>query len=133
MCRYFDNGIIRTLGGKKMFNSLEDLLLQTNMATAEQIEEARKSGKGSNIADALTEIGVLTQQQYIEIMEFHLGIPHVNLDNYQLNPEILGLLDPELVKRFKAIPIDKNGDRLTVAMSDPEDVVAINDIAMATG
>ena len=116
-----------------MFQSLEELLLQTGMATHEQIEAARISGLSGNIAEVLTEQGVFTQQQYIEIMEFHLGIPHVNLDNYQLNPEILGLLDPELVKRFKAIPVDKNGDRLTVAMSDPEDVVAINDIAMATG
>ncbi|NLO87301.1 MAG: type II/IV secretion system protein [Firmicutes bacterium] len=116
-----------------MFRSLEELLLETGMATQEQINEARKSGKGSNIAEALTEIGVLTQQQYIEIMEFHLGVPHVTLDNYQLKPEVLKILDPELVKRYKAVPLDKSGDRLTVAMADPKNVVAIDDIAMATG
>ncbi|MGI6365597.1 MAG: GspE/PulE family protein [Bacillota bacterium] len=116
-----------------MFQSLEELLLETGMATQAQIVEARKSGKGSNIAEALTEIGVLTQQQYIEIMEFHLGVPHVNIDNYQLKQDVLKVLDPELVKRYKAIPIEKTGDRLTVAMADPKNVVAIDDIAMATG
>lgn len=116
-----------------MFQSLEELLLGTGMATQAQIKEARNSGKGSNIAEALTDIGVLTQQQYIEIMEFHLGVPHVNIDNYQLKPDVLRVLDPELVKRYKAIPIEKTGDRLTIAMADPKNVVAIDDIAMATG
>lgn len=116
-----------------MYHTLDELLLETGMATEAQIQEARQSGKGSNIAEALTEIGVLTQQQYIEIMEFHLGVPHVNLDSYQLNPETLKILDPDLVKRYKAIPVDRVGERLTVAMADPKNVVAIDDIAMATG
>lgn len=116
-----------------MYQSLEELLLSTGMATPEQLEEAKKSNKGSNVAEALTELGVLTQQQYIEIMEFHLGVPHVSIDSYQLKFEVLKLLDPELVKRYKAIPLEKVGDRLTVAMADPKNVVAIDDIAMATG
>ena len=116
-----------------MYQSLEQLLLDTGMATPQQIEEARAANKGSNIAEALTEIGVLTQQQYIEIMEFHLGVPHVNLDAYQLKPEVLKLLDAELVKRYKSVPVEKVGDRLTVAMADPKNVVAIDDIALATG
>lgn len=116
-----------------MFQTLEELLLETGMATPAQVEEARKSGKGSNIAESLAEMGVLTQQQYIEIMEFHLGVPHVNLESYQLQGEVLSILDPELVKRYKAIPIERVGDRLTVAMADPKNVVAIDDIAMATG
>ncbi|MTI94927.1 MAG: type II secretion system protein GspE [Firmicutes bacterium] len=103
------------------------------MATREQIDEAKASGKGSNIAEALVELNVLTQQQYIEIMEFHLGVPHVNLDNYQLDGEVINILDQELVKRYKAVPIEKVGERVTVAMADPKDVVAIDDIAMATG
>lgn len=116
-----------------MYQTLEQLLLDTGMATPEQIKDARDVGQVSNIAEALTEIGVLTQQQYIEIMEFYLGIPHVNLDSFQLKPEILKILDADLVKRYKAVPVDKAGDRLTVAMADPKNVVAIDDIAMATG
>jgi len=116
-----------------MYQTLEQLLLDTGMATPEQIKNARDVDKVSNIAEALTEIGVLTQQQYIEIMEFYLGIPHVNLDSFQLKPEILRILDADLVKRYKAVPVDKAGDRLTVAMADPKNVVAIDDIAMATG
>ena len=121
------------MGERLMFQTLEELLLETGMATQAQIAEARKSGKGTNIAEALTEIGVLTQQQYIEIMEFHLGVPHVNLDIFQLKPEVLRILDADLVKRYKSIPLEKKGDRLTVAMADPKNVVAIDDIAMATG
>ena len=116
-----------------MYQTLEELLLQTGMATPAQLEDARKSGKGGNIAEALAELGVLTQQQYIEIMEFHLGVPHVNLSNYELKPDVLAVLDPELVKRYKAVPVERVGDRLTVAMGDPKNVVAIDDIAMATG
>lgn len=120
-------------GGEAMFQSLEELLLETGIVTQTQILDARKSGKGGNIVEALTEIGVLTQQQYIEIMEFHLGVPHVNLDSFQLKSETLRLLDADLVKRYKAIPLERVGDRLTVAMADPKNVVAIDDIAMATG
>lgn len=115
-----------------MYQTLEQLLLETGMATPEQIQKARKA-RGSNIAEALTETGVLTQQQYIEVMEFYLGIPHVNLDSYQLKPEVLRLVDADLVKRYLAIPLEKVGDRLTIAMADPRNVVAIDDIAMATG
>lgn len=116
-----------------MFQTLEELLLETGMATRAQIMQARASGKGSNIAEALIDLEVLTQQQYIEIMEFHLGVPHVNLDNYTLNLQVMTILDADLVKRYKAVPIEKVGDRLTIAMVDPKNVVAIDDIAMATG
>lgn len=116
-----------------MYHSLEQLLLDTGVATSEQIKQAREANKGSNIAESLAEIGVITQQQYIEIMEFHLGVPHVDLETYILKPEVLRILDADLVKRYKSVPIDKVGNRLTVAMADPRNVVAIDDIAMATG
>ena len=88
-----------------MFRSLEELLLETGMATQEQINEARKSGKGSNIAEALTEIGVLTQQHRNNGIQ---PVPHVTLDNYQLKP-VLKILDPELVRDTRPFH-DKSGD-----------------------
>ena len=106
---------------------MEQLLLDTGWLPPSR--KKRAANKGSNIAEALTEISVLTRQQYIEIVDSIWG-SHVNLDAYQLKPEVLKLLDAELVKRYKSAR-GKVGDRLTVAMVIPK--CAIDDIALATG
>lgn len=76
---------------------------------------------------------MITEQQLIEVLEFQLGIPHVNLNQYSIDPELIQLVPKELAKRTHVMPLKKNKNRLLIAMADPMDYFAIEEVRMATG
>ncbi|WP_078555374.1 GspE/PulE family protein [Bacillus alkalicellulosilyticus] len=111
-----------------------DLLVQAGFVTEQQLLDALQSKKeGQRIGDALIERGWLTEQQLIEALEFQLGIPHINLMRYPVDTSILHVITKDFAKRNMLIPIKKDGNLLYVAMVNPMDYAAIDDIRMATG
>ncbi|MBX6396358.1 MAG: Flp pilus assembly complex ATPase component TadA, partial [Alicyclobacillaceae bacterium] len=114
---------------------LGDLLVEAGMITPEQLEQALKEQKvtGRRLGEVLTQSGILTEEQLIEVMEFQLGIPHVNLDRFPADPAVVELVPESLARRYKVVPLKRHGNRLTLAMVDPLDYFAIDDIRMTTG
>jgi type IV pilus assembly protein PilB len=114
---------------------LGDLLLENGLITEEQLEEAlfEQKKSGLPLGTLLTQKGIISEQQLIEAIEFQLGVPHVNLENFVIEKEIIDLVPEELARRYKVIPLKKRGNRLTLAMADPLDYFAIDDIRMTVG
>ncbi|MFX3674583.1 MAG: GspE/PulE family protein [Paenisporosarcina sp.] len=113
---------------------LGDLLVDSNMITEEQlIETLQKKPYEQRLGDALVERGFLTNQQLIEVLEYQLGIAHVSLNLFPIDETLIGLLGEEYCKRNYALPIEKIETQLKVAMADPLDFVAIDDIELRTG
>ena len=113
---------------------LGDLLVEANLITEEQLQQALKEKEpDQRLGDALLQMGVITEQQLIEVLEFQLGIPHVSLYRYPIDTQILNLIPKEVVKRSMMVPLKKEGNRLFVAMSDPMDYYAIDDLRLSTG
>src|SRR5699024_3600135 len=85
------------------------------------------------LGDALLRQGVITEQQLIEVLEFQLGVPHINIHQYPIDLETIQLVPQEIAKRYQVMPIRTDGNQLFVAMSDPMDYFAIEELRMATG
>ncbi|MEK3760760.1 ATPase, T2SS/T4P/T4SS family [Paenibacillus sp. FSL P4-0338] len=118
-----------------MKKRLGDLLVDNGIISQEQLEEAlveqRKSKR--KLGDLLITQGYITEQQLIEVLEFQLGIPHVSLFKYQIDPAITQIIPESMAKRYQVLPFMKEGSKLMVAMADPLDYFAIEDLRMSTG
>ncbi len=112
-----------------------DLLVSVGKLTNGQLNEALKEQKlsGKKLGQILIDDGYVTETDIIEALEFQLGIPHVDLDKYFIDPEITKLITENLARRHILIPVKKERGKLLVAMSDPLNIFAIDDVKMATG
>lgn len=119
---------------KQTRKRLGDLLVDAGLITVEQLEKAlREKSDTQKLGDVLLQQGYITEQQLIEVLEFQLGIPHVSLYRYPIDTTLTSIIPIDIVKRNQLIPLKKEGDRLFVAMADPMDYYAIDDLRMATG
>lgn len=113
---------------------LGDLLVEAGVITNDQLDYAlTNKSRDEKLGDFLIRENYLTEQQLIEVLEFQLGIPHINLNQYSIEPELLQLVPAELAKRANIMPIRRDKNRLFIAMADPMDYFAIEEVRMATG
>ena len=119
---------------KQTRKRLGDLLFEAGLITEEQLQTTLKEkGPGQKLGDALLQRGYITEQQLIEVLEFQLGIPHISLYRYPFDTKIFNVISKETAKRNLLIPLKKEGDKLFVAMADPMDYFAIDDLRLSTG
>ena len=112
-----------------------DLLIDAGLITQAQLQEAlevQKTGK-EKLGDIFLQMGYISEQQLIEALEFQLGIPHVQLHRYKIDQGLLGIIPERLAKMYRVLPLKRDGNKLTVAMVDPLDYFAIDDLRMSTG
>lgn len=113
---------------------LGELLKKAGLVTEEQIVAAiQEQQSGQKLGDLLLEKGYITEQQLIEVLEFQLGIPHVSLFRYPFQFELVKLVPIQFARKHIIIPLSKENNILTVAMHDPMDYYAIDDMEMYTG
>jgi len=113
---------------------LGDLLIDANLLTNEQLDKAlTEKSPDEKLGDTLLREGYITEQQLIEVLEFQLGVPHINISQYPIEQETIQLVPKELAKRYQVMPIRTEGNQLFVAMADPMDYFAIEELRMATG
>ncbi|MGE7601031.1 GspE/PulE family protein [Peribacillus sp. NPDC097675] len=113
---------------------LGDLLVEAGLITEDQLQIALKEkSQVQKLGDVLLQKGYITEQQLIEVLEFQLGIPHVSLYRYPFDSNIFSLISEDMAKRNLMIPLKKEGEKLYVAMADPMDFYAIDDLRLSTG
>lgn len=113
---------------------LGDLLVEAGVINEQQLNYAlQNKSRDEKLGDFLIKENVLTEQQLIEVLEFQLGIPHITLNKYAIDPELLQLVPRELAKRANIMPVRRDKNKLLIAMSDPMDYFAIEEVRMATG
>ncbi|MGG0716311.1 ATPase, T2SS/T4P/T4SS family [Robertmurraya massiliosenegalensis] len=113
---------------------LGDLLVEAGLISEDQLQSTLKEkSPGQKLGDALLQRGYITEQQLIEVLEFQLGIPHISLYRYPFDTKLFSLISKETAKRNRLIPLKKDGDKLFVAMADPMDYFAIDDLRLSTG
>lgn len=114
---------------------LGELLQESNLITHSQLEEALKVQKdsGERLGKVLIELGYVTEQDIINVLEFQLGIKQVTVIADDLDPETVKLIPEALARRHMVVATKLTGRTLTVAMVDPLNVVAIDDLRLATG
>lgn len=114
---------------------LGDLLVSVGKITEEQLNQALKEQKisGRKLGEILVDNKYITEIDIIQVLEFQLGIPHVDLSKYFIDPEVPKLIPENLAKRNILIPIRQERGKLIVAMSDPLNIFAIDDIKITSG
>lgn len=114
---------------------LGDLLIKVGLLTPEQLDQALKEQKrtGERLGKILARLGLVSEKDILEVLEFQLGIPKVVLADYRLDPEVVKLIPEGLARRYLAVPVRKDGNRLLVAMADPLNLTALDDLRLATG
>jgi len=114
---------------------LGDLLVNSGRLTDNQLELALQvqQEKRKKLGVTLIDLGYVTEKDIIEVLEFQLGIPHVDLEKYSIDPDVPGILTEDFARKNILIPIRREDKRLSVAMSDPLNMLVINDIEIITG
>lgn len=112
-----------------------DLLVEMNYLTEKQLKEALviQRETGERLGNVLIEKNFVRESEMIEVLEFQLGIPHVKLHKVYIAPQIARLIQGDLAKRHQLIPIKKEKGTITIAMADPLDIYAIDDVKIFTG
>jgi type IV pilus assembly protein PilB len=114
---------------------LGDILVEFKVITETQLQDALKVQKetGVRLGQALIQLGIVTEQRMNEVLEFQLGIPQVALHKYRLDPKVVKLISGELARRHKIVPVERRGNKIRLAMMDPLNLVAIDDVQLQTG
>ena len=109
---------------------LGDLLVQQNVITEDQLMEAlaeqRKSGR--KLGATLIAMELVSEAQLLELLSTHLKVPLIDIDQYRIDPNAVRLLPEMKARRFRALVLEDSGDSLLVAMSDPADLTAIDNL-----
>ncbi len=114
---------------------LGDLLLEVGLLKEENLRAALEIQKktGKKLGDILVQEKFVSQDDIIQVLEFQLGIPHVKLEKYNIEPSAYLQIPEHLARRHASIPISSKNGILTVAMADPLNIIAIDDIKLFSG
>src|SRR5262244_1983502 len=114
---------------------LGELLVRENLISLQQLqraqEEARKSG--SRLGYALTKLGYIAESDLTNFLSKQYGVPSINLSDFEIDQEVLKLIPKDVAKKHLCIPINRAGASLIVAMADPSNIFAIDDLKFLTG
>jgi type IV pilus assembly protein PilB len=114
---------------------LGDLLIEAGKLSEEQLKELLNKQKhsGKKLGELIIDEGILTENDIMEVLEIQLGIKRIHLDNVQIIKKAIISIPQSLAKKYTVIPIDFTGNKLRVAMTDPLNIYAMDDIKIASG
>ncbi len=112
-----------------------DILLERGFISAEQLETAlsQQPTSGKRIGDLLVDTGVITEEQLLDAISDRLAIPRLSLGSMVIDPHVVSRVPVELARRYTLIPVFSIGNTLTLAMADPLNIIAIDEIKYLTG
>jgi type IV pilus assembly protein PilB len=118
-----------------MSQRLGDLLVKEKIITPEQLEQASKAQKEQNcrLGSALVKLGFLTDEDVTNFLSRQYGVPAINLSYFEIDAAVVKLIPFETAKRYQILPLSRVGASLTIAMVDPTNVFAMDDIKFMTG
>lgn len=124
-----------TYGTDKMTDRIGELLLREKLITPDQlknaIEEQKKSG--GRLGYNLTRLGFISEKDLISFLSRQYGIPTIDLTSQEIEHDIVKLIPEDVAKKYQVVPVSRNGSTLVVAMADPSNIFAIDDIKFLTG
>lgn len=120
---------------QQKIKQLAELLIEDKLITEVQLQEAlEEQGRvNRSLARIMVEKGFVTEASLIALLAKQLGYDFIDLTDYQIDPSAASLIPENLSKRYKALPIGYDNGKLVVALSDPSNVFALDDIRTLTG
>jgi type IV pilus assembly protein PilB len=114
---------------------LGELLVEREIVTRPQVQQAVEYQKinGGLFGEVLVTLGFATEENIAQALTSQYGFPYLPLANYEIDPEVIKTVPENVCRQFCLIPIDKIGKSLTLAMSNPLNVQAAEDVELITG
>jgi len=112
-----------------------ELLLKEKKITPEQLQQALAAQKsnGGKLGYNLVKMGFVKDEEITALLSKQYGVPSINLAQFQIDPAVVKLVPPETAQKYQIIPLSRSGASLTIAMTDPTNVFAMDDIKFMTG
>ena len=114
---------------------LGEILLKESLITQDQLQKALdfQRQNGGKLGSCLTRLGFITDDDITGVLSRQYGVPSINLKYYEIDPNVIKLIPQDTAVRYQVIPLSRVGSVLTIAMTDPTNVFAMDDIKFMTG
>jgi len=114
---------------------LGEILIKENLITQDQLKQALEYQKQHNgrLGTCLVKMGLVTDDEVTAVLSRQYGVPSINLKYYEVDPAVTKLIPQETAVRYQIVPLSRVGSTLTIAMTDPTNVFAMDDIKFMTG
>ena len=112
-----------------------ELLLKEKRITADQLQEALNYQKanGGKLGFNLVKLGFVKDEEITSLLSKQYGVPSINLAQFEIDPAVIKLIPAETAQKYQIVPLSRSGATLTIAMTDPTNVFAMDDIKFMTG
>ena len=118
-----------------MSGRLGELLVRENLISVQQLRKAQEEQQksGARIGTALIKTGAIEESKLTDFLSKQYGVPAINLKDFDIDPEIIRLVSKEVAEKHLVIPVNRAGPSLIVAMCDPSNIYAVDDLKFLTG
>ncbi len=114
---------------------LGEILVKENLISQDQLQKALEfqRSNGGKLGSCLTKLGFITDDDITGVLSRQYGVPSINLKYYEIDPNVIRLIPQDTALRYQVVPLSRVGSVLTIAMTDPTNVFAMDDVKFMTG
>src|SRR3712207_380874 len=118
-----------------MSGRLGELLVRENLISVQQLRKAQEEQQktGTRIGTALIKTGAIEESKLTDFLSKQYGVPAINLKDFDIDPEIIKLVPKDVAQKHLVLPVNRAGPSLIVAMCDPSNIYAVDDLKFLTG
>jgi type IV pilus assembly protein PilB len=117
-----------------MERKLGEMLVKDRVITQEDLESALKKQEetGTSLGHILVELGLASEWEMAAALGKQLNVPFITLSHYEIDRQVLESIPESIVRKYKIVPVDKTGDTLTIALSDPSNIYLLDELRLLT-
>jgi len=114
---------------------LGEMLVKAGLVGSEQLQEALGAQKqtGEKLGYVLVSLGYVQEEEITQLLSEQYGVPSINLRHFEIDDSVIDLIPAEVSQKYLVVPVNRTGATLTIAMADPTNVFAMDDIKFMTG
>ena len=114
---------------------LGELLVRENIINIEQLQKAQEEQKrgGGRLGSQLVKMGMIQENDLLNFLSKQYHVPSINLEDFEIEPDIIKLVSEEVALKHQILPVHRAGSSLVIAMADPSNIYAIDDVKFLTG
>jgi len=114
---------------------LGELLTKASLISQDQLKEALRVQKetGGKLGETLIKLNFVSEEDITECLSQQFGVPSINLAHFEIDPSVIKLIPADVARKYNILPVNKTGATITIAMADPTNVFAMDDIKFMTG
>jgi type IV pilus assembly protein PilB len=118
-----------------MADRIGEILVRESIISVDQLRQAQSDQKssGKRLAYSLAKLGILGEKELTDFLSKQYGVPSISLSEFEIDPEVIQLVPKEVALKHTVLPVQRAGSTLIVAMSDPSNIYAIDDLKFLTG